>query len=199
MQHYDELMQYEKIFWFGDNPKMDCCYNCEKPICKEHSTPYVFLADRWEGRPILVLNVCSECEKDNGLDQEPFTFGSHAEGDNVEMNCFLASFAMDGHVKWKNGKSLKLRMIKCKKRWDCPDTHYICMFTETVRTENGLISKPNPEGPKYFASWLKKNCPHPQKNRIIKFMLHLPVRGVLITREIEELIAERFSDLFSRS
>lgn len=44
------------------NSKFDCCYNCEKSICREHAEPYVFVEIL--GNPTLIFSVCPECEAD---------------------------------------------------------------------------------------------------------------------------------------
>lgn len=51
---------------FCAGEEIDTCYNCEKPICEEHSIPFVMMTHS-DGQPMFILNVCSECVRDNGL------------------------------------------------------------------------------------------------------------------------------------
>ena len=48
---------------------IDWCYNCEKPICNEHSIPMIFLILA-NGCPLIVFNVCVECAKKFGLPED---------------------------------------------------------------------------------------------------------------------------------
>ena len=51
---------------FCDEPRIDCCYNCEKSICQGHGIPFV-MAEFPNGQPLMVLNVCPSCVQDNKL------------------------------------------------------------------------------------------------------------------------------------
>lgn len=52
---------------FCGGVKIDCCYNCEKPVCGEHANLFVFMAHR-DGRPMIIFAICPECVKDNGME-----------------------------------------------------------------------------------------------------------------------------------
>lgn len=41
-------------------PNIDWCYNCERPICGNCSSPHIFLMT-----PFIGMNICKECEADN--------------------------------------------------------------------------------------------------------------------------------------
>jgi hypothetical protein len=53
---------------FCGGPRIDCCYNCEKSVCKDHDIPLVFLEHRLSGRPLIALGVCPDCVRDNKLE-----------------------------------------------------------------------------------------------------------------------------------
>ena len=50
---------------FCQKPKIDNCYNCETPMCKDHANAFVFLMTH--NQPLVVFGVCPECVKDNAL------------------------------------------------------------------------------------------------------------------------------------
>jgi hypothetical protein len=52
---------------FCSEPRIDTCYNCERSICGNHGIPEVMLAYP-TGQPLMVLNVCPECARDNKLE-----------------------------------------------------------------------------------------------------------------------------------
>jgi hypothetical protein len=54
-------------------PKFDHCYNCEKPVCRECAVPFVMLAHKPSGTPMIVLDICPECVADNRLETGPIT------------------------------------------------------------------------------------------------------------------------------